>query len=69
MRFDNRVTRMLGAEIPIVQVPMGWIARYGWRGRDPPALPVHKHLDRDTIAFPASVESRSSSHTPKGETP
>ena len=27
MRFDNRVTRMLGAEIPIVQAPMGWIAR------------------------------------------
>ncbi len=25
MRFDNRVTRMLGAEIPIVQAPMGWI--------------------------------------------
>ena len=27
MRFDNRVTRMLGCEIPIVQAPMGWIAR------------------------------------------
>ncbi len=27
MIFDNRVTRMLGAEIPIVQAPMGWIAR------------------------------------------
>ena len=27
MRFDNRVTRMLGTEIPIVQAPMGWIAR------------------------------------------
>jgi enoyl-[acyl-carrier protein] reductase II len=27
MRFDNRVTRMLGVEIPIVQAPMGWIAR------------------------------------------
>ena len=27
MRFDNRITRMLGVEIPIVQAPMGWIAR------------------------------------------
>jgi enoyl-[acyl-carrier protein] reductase II len=27
MRFENRVTRMLGVEIPIVQAPMGWIAR------------------------------------------
>ena len=27
MRFDNRVTRATGAEIPIVQAPMGWIAR------------------------------------------
>ncbi len=27
MRFDNRVTRMVGVEIPIVQAPMGWIAR------------------------------------------
>jgi enoyl-[acyl-carrier protein] reductase II len=27
MRFDNRVTRMLSVEIPIVQAPMGWIAR------------------------------------------
>jgi enoyl-[acyl-carrier protein] reductase II len=27
MKFDNRVTRMLGVEIPIVQAPMGWIAR------------------------------------------
>ena len=27
MHFDNRVTRMTGAEIPIVQAPMGWIAR------------------------------------------
>jgi enoyl-[acyl-carrier protein] reductase II len=27
MAFDNRVTRMLGVEIPIVQAPMGWIAR------------------------------------------
>jgi len=25
--FDNRVTRMLGVEIPIAQAPMGWIAR------------------------------------------
>src|SRR6187549_1297789 len=25
--FDNRVTKMLGVEIPIVQAPMGWIAR------------------------------------------
>ncbi len=28
MRFDNRVTRDLGVEIPIVQAPMGWIARH-----------------------------------------
>ncbi|HKK53354.1 MAG TPA: nitronate monooxygenase, partial [Myxococcota bacterium] len=27
MRFDNRVTRSLGIDIPIVQAPMGWIAR------------------------------------------
>ena len=27
MKFDNRITRMLGVEIPIVQAPMGWIAR------------------------------------------
>lgn len=27
MRFDNRVTRLLGVELPIVQAPMGWIAR------------------------------------------
>lgn len=27
MRFDNRVTQMLGIEIPVVQAPMGWIAR------------------------------------------
>jgi enoyl-[acyl-carrier protein] reductase II len=27
MKFDNRVTRMLGVEIPIMQAPMGWIAR------------------------------------------
>jgi enoyl-[acyl-carrier protein] reductase II len=26
-RFDNRITRDLGIEIPIVQAPMGWIAR------------------------------------------
>ena len=25
--FDNRVTRDLGVEVPIVQAPMGWIAR------------------------------------------
>ena len=27
MKFDNRVTRHLGVDIPIVQAPMGWIAR------------------------------------------
>lgn len=27
MHFENRVTRDLGVEIPIVQAPMGWIAR------------------------------------------
>ncbi|MEO1082341.1 MAG: nitronate monooxygenase [Pseudomonadota bacterium] len=27
MKFDNRVTRMTGAALPIVQAPMGWIAR------------------------------------------
>ena len=27
MQFDNRVTRLLGVERPIVQAPMGWIAR------------------------------------------
>ena len=27
MRFKNRVTEMLGVEYPIVQAPMGWIAR------------------------------------------
>src|SRR5262245_36264700 len=27
MRFANRVTRMLGVDYPIVQAPMGWIAR------------------------------------------
>lgn len=25
--FDNRVTQLLGVDIPIVQAPMGWIAR------------------------------------------
>ena len=25
--FDNRITRLLGVELPIVQAPMGWIAR------------------------------------------
>jgi len=27
MHFDNRITRLLGIEIPVVQAPMGWIAR------------------------------------------
>ena len=27
MKFSNRVTEMLGVELPIVQAPMGWIAR------------------------------------------
>ena len=27
MEFKNRVTEMLGVELPIVQAPMGWIAR------------------------------------------
>ncbi len=27
MAFDNRITRLLGIEIPVVQAPMGWIAR------------------------------------------
>ena len=27
MQFDNRVTRLLGVQRPIVQAPMGWIAR------------------------------------------
>ena len=27
MKFSNRVTEMLGVDIPIVQAPMGWIAR------------------------------------------
>lgn len=26
-RFDNRVTRLLGVDVPVVQAPMGWIAR------------------------------------------
>ena len=27
MKFDNRITQMIGVEIPLVQAPMGWIAR------------------------------------------
>lgn len=27
MQFDNRITRLTGARYPIVQAPMGWIAR------------------------------------------
>ena len=27
MTFDNRITKMLGVKYPIVQAPMGWIAR------------------------------------------
>jgi enoyl-[acyl-carrier protein] reductase II len=27
MRFDNRITHALGIDIPIIQAPMGWIAR------------------------------------------
>lgn len=27
MKFDNRITRLLDIEIPVVQAPMGWIAR------------------------------------------
>jgi enoyl-[acyl-carrier protein] reductase II len=27
MTFDNRITRLLGVQYPIVQAPMGWIAR------------------------------------------
>ncbi len=27
MPFDNRITNLLGVEVPIVQAPMGWIAR------------------------------------------
>lgn len=27
MQFSNRVTEMLGVATPVVQAPMGWIAR------------------------------------------
>ena len=27
MQFSNRITQMLGVEVPVVQAPMGWIAR------------------------------------------
>lgn len=27
MQFNNRITELLGVEIPIIQAPMGWIAR------------------------------------------
>ena len=27
MEFDNRITHLLGVEVPVVQAPMGWIAR------------------------------------------
>lgn len=27
MKFNNRITQMLGVDLPIVQAPMGWIAR------------------------------------------
>jgi enoyl-[acyl-carrier protein] reductase II len=27
MQFDNRITRLLGIDIPVIQAPMGWIAR------------------------------------------
>ena len=27
MTFDNRITRLTGTRLPIVQAPMGWIAR------------------------------------------
>lgn len=27
MQFANRITKMLGIEIPVIQAPMGWIAR------------------------------------------
>ena len=27
MKFDNRITRLLGVDIPLLQAPMGWIAR------------------------------------------
>ncbi|MFT7286765.1 MAG: NAD(P)H-dependent flavin oxidoreductase YrpB (nitropropane dioxygenase family) [Halieaceae bacterium] len=36
MRFDNRVTRMTGVELPIVQAPMGWIARSQLASADSP---------------------------------
>ena len=27
MQFSNRITDLLGVEVPLVQAPMGWIAR------------------------------------------
>ena len=27
MEFNNRITKLLGIETPVVQAPMGWIAR------------------------------------------
>ncbi|MFM8355955.1 MAG: NAD(P)H-dependent flavin oxidoreductase, partial [Gammaproteobacteria bacterium] len=27
MQFKNRITDLLGVEIPVIQAPMGWIAR------------------------------------------
>src|SRR3569832_750062 len=27
VKIDNRINRMLGVDVPIVQAPMGWIAR------------------------------------------
>ena len=27
MKLENRITEMLGVEVPVVQAPMGWIAR------------------------------------------
>lgn len=27
MKFNNRITDMLGVELPIIQAPIGWIAR------------------------------------------
>ena len=27
MKFDNRIARMRGMEIPLIPAPMGWIAR------------------------------------------
>ncbi len=27
MKFNNRVTEMLGVDLPVIQAPMGWIAR------------------------------------------